>query len=1046
MRRYHQIGLIAGACLVVIALGTTRIRSSLSASKSSFALTSSVASSSGWQEGHASHLIDYDRDVRPILADNCFPCHGPDSQTREAGLRLDLREDAIQANAVVPGNPRASALLRRVTATQSKQLMPPPSTGKKLSDGQIETLRRWIAQGARYSPHWAFVNPVRPPLPEVRQRGWVRNAIDQFVLARLEHEGLAPSPEADRATLIRRVTLDLIGLPPTPTEVAAFLADEAPDAYERLVDRLLASPHFGERMAIEWLDAARYADTNGFNLDCARDMSGWRDWVINAFNSNLPFDQFTIEQLAGDLLPNPTLSQKIATGFNRNNMITNESGIVEEEYQAMYVADRVNTVATVWLGLTIGCARCHDHKYDPISQREYYQLYAYFNTLAETVLHLDLEQPNAAPIVKLPDPVHAAQVEQAEQRVRAAEAVVEQLKAGDHSAAAIRWRNQILPSGATVRWHVVQPKAVRALNGTSFQMLSDYSLLASGECPKQDDYLIEADIPLRTITGFRLEAMPDNRLPNQGPGRAGDGNFLLTDLQVQSERSWRRIAADYSQQQGDYRIESVNRPGGRGWGVMPEAGQTHYAVVEFDKPIPVADGKLRVRLGFHSPSENYLLGRFRLAVTADPIPPLQSDPESWAIAIATSDPGAEKPHADLVRYYREKIHPEVLQAKKEVERRRAEAARLHKLAPSVMVMEEMPHPRATHVLIRGQYNQKGEQVSPGVPGILPALPPQAPANRLGLAQWLVSPHNPLTARVIVNRYWQMYFGTGLVKTVEDFGTQGEPPSHPELLDWLACEFRTRWDVKQLQRLIVTSATYRQSSRTTPELLKRDPENRLLARMTRMRLPAELLRDQALAAAGLLNRRIGGPSVRIYQPDGFWEELMDRNDGDRFSSSRFTLSSGPDLYRRSLYAFWKRTAPPPTLALFDAPDRETCTVRRPRTNTPLQALVLLNDPTYVEAARKLAERVLREGGQSTDQRLAFAFRLCLSRLPTEQEQATLGRFLANQLERFRQDPTGAISLLQVGQAQPDAALNPIDVAAWAVVARAILNLDETVTRN
>jgi hypothetical protein len=765
--------------------------------------------------------IDFSRDIRPILSDNCFRCHGPDDKQRKAKLRLDVRAEALgHGSVIVPGNPAKSEIIERVSSEDPQVRMPPAKAGKRLQARQIELLRQWIEGGAKWSEHWAFVKPERPALPAVQDAGWARNAVDTFVLARLERAGLRPSPEAAKTTLIRRATLDLTGLPPTPAEVDAFLADTSSTAFERVVDRLLASPRFGERMAQDWLDAARFADTHGYHIDSGRDMTRWREWVIRAFNHNLPFDRFSVEQLAGDLLPGATVEQRIASGFNRNHMINFEGGAIPEEYHAAYIVDRVNTTATVWLGLTVACAQCHDHKYDPVTQKEYYQLFAFFNNVPEN--GLDGSRGNAAPAIKAPS------IEQQEQLDRLTAAIAE------------------------------------------------------------------------------VQQQLKKQMPKPDMGQVKTLNDRLAKLQ--------------------------------------------------------------------------------------------------------------KDRADLEQH-----------------------------VPTTMVMQEMPSPRDTFLLVRGQYDKKGAKVRAGVPAFLPAIPKDAPANRLGLARWLIDPANPLTARVSVNRYWQMYFGTGLVKTAEDFGSQGEWPSHPELLDWLATEFQTTgWDVKRLQRLIVTSAAYRQSSAATPALLAQDPENRLLARMSRLRLSAEAIRDQALAVSGLLNGVIGGPSVSPYQPAGLWEELTARLDGKNWTAQSYVQSKGQDLYRRGMYTFWKRTAPPASLATFDAPDRETCTVRRPRTNTPLQALVLLNDPTYVEAARKLAERMMTEAGSPAD-RITLAWRLTSARRPSSAELAVLLKVFDQQLAVYQKDKPAALKLLSVGESPHNPRLDPAELAAWSMVASMILNLDEVVTR-
>ncbi len=774
----------------------------------------------------ADNKVSFDRDVRPILSNHCWKCHGPDAQERKASLRLDQHESATKPaesrkTAIVPKKSSDSELLKRVLSADSDELMPPASENKPLSAAQKDILKRWIEQGATFEQHWSFRPVSRPSLPSVKNMAWPKTPIDHFILARLEAEGLSPSPEADRETLIRRVTLDLTGLPPTIAEIDDFLNDRDANAYEKVVDRLLKSPHYGERMALDWLDASRFADTNGYHIDNGRDMTRWRKWVIDAFNRNLPFDQFTIQQLAGDLLPEPSdlaaaFEQKLASGFHRNHMINFEGGAFPKEYHNAYIVDRVNTTATVWLGLTLACAQCHDHKYDPLSQREFYQLYAFFHNVPEN--GLDGRKGNAEPLLKIP----------------------------------------------------------------------------------------------------------------------------TEDQQKQ--------------------------------------------LAELANSITRLDAQLK----------------------------------------------AAKPD-------------EAKSLKADLDRLRKQQANLEQLIPTSMVMREMEQPRETFLLVRGQYDKPGEKVTAEVPAVLSRLPEGAPRNRLGLAQWLTHPTHPLTSRVTVNRYWQSYFGTGLVKTSEDLGSQGELPSHPELLDWLAAEFMTSWDVKHLQRLMVTSATYRQASRVTPALVVRDPENRLLARGPRHRLPAEGIRDLALSVSGLLQHKIGGPSVSPYQPAGLWEELMARADGKNWTAQEYSQSHGADLYRRTMYTFWKRTCPPAQLATFDAPDRETCTVRRARTNTPLQALVLMNDPTYVEAARKFAERILLEGGATTDQRIHFAFRLATARQPTPRELTVLRRVFEQQLARFSADSAAAAKLLTFGESARNEQLPIAELAAWSAVANVILNLDETVTK-
>jgi hypothetical protein len=780
--------------------------------------------------------VDFARDIQPILSGHCVACHGFDSKTRKARLRLDVRDTAVARKAIVPGNPAASKLIERIEAVDESERMPPPEARKPLSDRQKRLLRAWIEQGAPYARHWAFLAPRPVVPPQVMAATIAGNPIDAFILDRLRREGMRRAPEADRATLLRRLTLDLTGLPPTLAEIDAFLADRAPDAYEKVVGRLLASPRYGERMAQAWLDAARYADTNGFNNDEDRTQWPWRDWVIDAFNANMPYDRFIVEQLAGDLLPRATLSQKVATAFHRNQVHNTEGGIIAEEYRIEYVADRVHTTATVFLGLSLQCARCHDHKYDPISQREYYQFFAFFNSAPDN--QAGYSNPSAAePFLRIPS---------AQQQARLA-------------------------------W------------------LEKQRLALAGKLQKREGEI---------VAGLRWEK------------------------------------------------------------------------------------------GLHTHQRGYL---------------------------ERIDPGYRRLRADLAGTIRQK-------------------AELEKSLPALMIAQDLPAARPTFLLRRGQYDQPGDRVEPGIPSALPPLPAGAQANRLGLAKWLVDPGNPLTARVAVNRFWQMLFGTGLVKTVEDFGATGELPSHPELLDYLAGEFvRDAWDVKALLMRIVTSGAYKQSSRVTAEQRERDPENRLLARGARYRLSAETVRDNALAISGLLSGRIGGPSVKPYQPAGLWEDVTVERRG------RYVPDKGENLYRRSLCTFWKRTCPPPALMSFDAPNREVCVARRAVTNTPLQALVLLNDPTYVEAARKLAERMLAEGGSGPEGPLTFAFRCATARPPSSAEQRILLNIRQAALARFRGDPEAARKLLGVGDSGRDRTRDDVDLAAWTTVASVILNLDETISR-
>jgi hypothetical protein len=797
----------------------------------------------------AGAAVDFSRDVLPVLSDNCFQCHGPDAKARKARLRLDTPEAALRKAdpVIVAGQSGASELIRRVRSADPSERMPPPRSNHKLTPEQIELLRRWVDEGAHWGKHWAFEKPRRPALPAVRDRNWPRNAIDFFVLARLEAQGWKHAPEAARETLIRRVTLDLTGLPPTPEEVDAFLADASPDAYEKVVERLLASPHYGERMAWDWLDAARYADSNGYQGDGERTMWPWRDWAVAALNRNLPFDQFTLWQLAGDLLPGATPEQRLATGFCRNHMINGEGGRIAEENRVDYVMDMTETVGTVWLGLTLTCCRCHDHKFDALSQREYYGLFAFFN---QTPVNGGGGDPQAAPAIEWPTPQQTAKLAELNEAVRAAAQ-----KVSEHEGK-----------------HLVRP---------------------AGLDPKIAALLKE---PATRRNRGQIE---------------------------QLEKQW-------------------------------QAKEPAYAA---------------------------LLKRHREAVEA---------------------------RDGFVRRI-----------------------------PRVMVMQDMPRPRDTFLLTRGSYEKPAEKVSAGVPAALPPLPPEAPRNRLGLARWLVAPDNPLTARVTVNRAWQQFFGVGLVKTAEDFGVQGEKPPQAELLDFLAAEFvATGWDVKALHRLIVTSATYRQSSRVGPALAEHDPSNRLLARGSRFRLPSWMIHDQALAAAGLLVRQVGGPPVKPYQPAGVWEEAT-------FGNKRYQQDRGAALYRRSLYTFWRRIIGP--TEFFDSAPRQTCVVKPTRTNSPLHALTILNDVTYVEAARALAQRVLTTAGPSPASRLELAFRLVLARRPSAAEQQLLLAALGRLRQQFAADPAEARKFLSAGDSKRDERLDAVEHAAWAALCSAILNLDEALTR-
>jgi hypothetical protein len=986
---------------------------------------------------------EFNRDVRPILADTCFACHGPDKAKRKAGLRLDTEEGA--AKVLAPGDPAKSELFRRITAHDDGERMPPPKSGRTLTPAQIETLRRWITDGAKWQKHWSFLPPARPTLPAVRNPAWVRNGIDRFVLARLERAGLAPSPEADRTTLLRRVTLDLTGLPPTPAEVDAFLADPSPAAYEKAVDRLLASPRFGETAAARWLDAARYADTNGYQSDGERFMWRWRDWVIDALNANMPFDRFTVEQLAGDLLPGATLDQKIATGFNRNHRGNGEGGIIPEEYAVEYVVDRVETTATVWLGLTLGCARCHEHKFDPVSQKEFYQVFALFNNVPEN--GRAIKYGNSPPFIPAPTRQQQEQLAALDRHLAAAEKGFAGMEK-ESAAAQAKWEKALSPAAS---WAPERRLVAHLpLDGSAGQFDGRRSFDAGnvGDFGFYDKFTLAARVrPTDRRGGTILSRMADTaRAEGYGVGLHDGRVFVrltkrwLDDaLRVETERAlppdeWHHVLVTYdgSRVAAGVKVYIDGRP-----------EKTKVLLDELNQSFAT---KEPLRIGGGGGPDDRFRGTIADVRVYEDF--LSADEAAWLSVsetvgqIAALSP-AERSAAQagkLRACFLEQHAPELIRrAYREVLDLRRRRAALVESFPTTMVMEEMPVPRETFVLIRGQYDKHGEKVSPGLPAVLQARGSQSVGrNRLDFARWLVDRGNPLTARVAVNRYWQTYFGTGLAKTAGDFGSQGEWPSHPELLDWLATEFMdSGWDVKAMQRLIVTSAAYRQSSKVTPALLAADPDNRLLARGPRFRLPAEAVRDQALAASGLLVERVGGPSVRPYQPPGLWKELTGTED--------YVPDHGEKLYRRSLYTFWKRTVAPPALVTFDAAGRETCVVRQTRTNTPLQALNLMNDVTFVEASRVLAQRAMREGGTTPEGRVTMAFRLATARAPGPAELRVLLDGYREHLAEYRRDEKAARKLTGIGEAPRDEKLDVAELAAYTTVAGVILNLDEVVTK-
>jgi mono/diheme cytochrome c family protein len=1006
--------------------------------------------------------VDFNRQVLPILSDNCFACHGPDAKQRKAKLRLDTREGAFGALKsgdfpIVPGKADDSAIIERITSDDPHRHMPPAKTGKQLTPEQVALLRQWIDQGAKWSKHWAWVPPERPVLPEVHT-AWPRNPIDYFVLARLEREGLQPSAEADKATLLRRVTLDLTGLPPTPAEVDAFLADHSAEAYVKVVDRLLRSPRYGEHMARYWLDAARYGDTHGLHLDNFREMWPYREWVIKAFNANLPFDQFVTRQLAGDLMPGTTTDDVVASGFNRCHVTTSEGGSIEEECYVRNVVDRVDTTGTVFLGLSIGCARCHDHKYDPITQKDYYSLFAVFNSLDEKPL--DGNAPRPAPILKVPSPEQGAQLAELDVRLAAKrKAIADQVAKVPYDDGLDASQGEYLERADHVWLDDDYPPGTKPANAAGA-----WTFVSRPEHPVKSG--------TRSLRGV-AQGTSQQVFHSPGHGlKVGEGDTLFAYVFLNPGKPPKEIMLQWHAGDWKYRaywgqnLISFGKDGTAERlhaGPLPKTGKWVRLEVDADKlglkPGTVIDG-----WAFTQHDGTVYWDRAGLETwTPQEGQPIETLSTWVRLQRATGGAGLPKSIKDLVEldrsqrtdgqkkelraYFLEYAYPKARAIFAPLHRQLAATQKqrddLDRLLPATLVSHELPTPRPAYILKRGEYDKRGVPVGRATPAFLPPPRPGTPRDRLGFARWLLAPENPLTARVEVNRLWQHCFGTGLVKTAEDFGTQGEPPSHPELLDWLAVQFREDgWDVKRIMKLIVTSATYRQASRTTPDRLAKDPANRLLARGPRFRLDAEALRDQALAVSGLLVEKVGGPSVKPPQPSGLWEAV-----GYLTSNTRnFAADHGAEkVHRRSVYTFWKRTAPPPQMTTFDAPSREACRVRRERTNTPLQALLLLNDEQYVECARVLAERTLKEAGPKPEDRLAYLFRLAAARRPDERELAELAAAWKDHRDHYRRDTEAARKLIAVGETKPDPALDPAELAAYTMVANLVLNLDEVINK-
>jgi Protein of unknown function (DUF1553)/Protein of unknown function (DUF1549)/Planctomycete cytochrome C len=996
--------------------------------------------------------------IEPILRKNCFSCHGPEEQ--ESGLRLDLKKRALEggdSGAVIkPGQSADSRLVLLVSGLdQETGPMPPEGKGKPLTAAEIGLIRAWIDQGAIWpdggdaelaTRHWSFQKVVVMPPPAVRDVAWPASPIDSFILARLEQEKIAPSPPADKVTLLRRAYLDLIGLLPSPEEVCEFVADTLPDAYERLIDRLLASPHYGERWGRHWLDQARYADSDGYEKDGKRPFAWrYRDWVIAAMNADQPFDQFTIEQIAGDLLPSATQEQKIASGFHRNTLHNTEGGADPEEDRVKKTVDRTNTVSTVWLGLTLGCAQCHTHKYDPVTQREYFQMYAFFNSIQEE--NIEAPTPEAAVLLAADREKHAKQLEELRAAVKAYEQGAFAVKQAEWEASA---------ATNPVVWRTLEISSAKSKHGAKLDVQPDKSVLVSGKNELSDVYTLEAVLPgNERITAVRLEVLPDDKLPAKGPGRASNGNFVLStfavatkpaadEAQAAARISFAKALADFSQGQCDVQ-QAINENLADFWAVVPHVGQRHVAVFEAKEPFGHDGGtKLAITLDqAYNQTEPHNLGHFRLSVTTAPVPvPLEGLPPEVAAAFAVAAGQRNDPQKKQIGDYFKTVDAEYVKLAKAMTDHAAKSPKFPDDLKAQSIVE-LPQPRVTNIHLRGDFLAKGDAVKAKTIAVLPRLPlGKGIATRLDLARWLIHADNPLPPRVTVNRLWQQHFGRGLVATGDDFGRQGEKPSHPELLDWLASDFAGRgWSMKQVHRRIVLTSTYRQSARVRPDLAERDPENILLARQPRRRVEAEVIRDLALSASGLFASRLGGPSVRPPQPTEYATITY-------AGSANWPESKGADRYRRGLYTFFQRTSPYPMLMTFDTPDSNECAVRRMTSNTPLQALALWNDPVFVEAAQALGSRVVREvPGPASDevirQRVRRTFELCLARAPHSQEEAALVALYQQQLAFCSKEGKGTAPLL--GNQTPTVETPAAELAAWISVGRATLNLDEFITR-
>jgi hypothetical protein len=1032
---------------------------------------------------HGQAKPQYNRDIRPILAENCFACHGPDSASRKAGLRLDQREAAVAAKAIIPGKPDQSLLIQRVFHTDLAEVMPPPKTHKKLTPAQKETLKRWIASGADYQPHWSFIAPTRPPLPPVKDAKWVRNPIDRFILAELEKHGLTPAPEADRRTLARRVSLDLTGLPPDPADVEVMVNDSSPDWYERYVAKMLASPHWGEHRGRFWLDAARYADTHGIHFDNYREIWTYRDWVISAFNRNLSFDQFTIEQLAGDLLSNPTLDQKIATGFNRCNITTNEGGVIAEEYLVLYARDRTETVNQVWMGLTAGCAVCHDHKFDPLTMRDFYSMAAFFNNTTQGAM--DGNIPNTPPVMPVPRMEDAPKWAGITKKVETARLKIEDRKKsarGDFD----KWFAAVKPEEFAklaptmgLRLHLPltegkdrtvgfsvdgKPRSVKLDSGFDWVKGGKTAAKAfalkpgpavevpeAGDFDKSQRFTISTWVKFtRRGTNGALVARMDNRDKYRGWDLWAQNDSVGMHLIHAWQDDALKVVTKNPLKPNEWHHVTVSYDGSmKASGIMVYVNGVAQPVnVEADSLKNTTRTNVPLKIGQRHESEklsNAVLQDVRLfdrMLTAAEVGQLAKATRSGELLAKPKDKISPTEKNELYDWWLATSDKAFQEASAAFTAAQAEEVELRSRGTIAHVMQEKDGEAMAYILYRGEYDKRRDPVKPATPNALPPMAVDQPRNRLGFAKWLLRPEHPLTARVTVNRFWQEVFGTGIVRTTGDFGVSGELPSHPELLDWLAVEFREQgWDIKKFFTLILTSATYRQAAITMPEKNEKDQQNRLLSRGPRYRLDAELIRDHALASSGLLVRKLGGPSVKPYQPEGVWEAVAMIGSNTR----DYRRDSGENLYRRSMYTFWKRSAPPASMEIFNAPNRETCAVRRDRTNTPLQALVTLNDVQFVEAARVLAEKALTAGAKTDGERIDFVAKRLISRPFRLDEMAIATRSLNELLAHYRAQPDEAKRLIAVGESKANPNLAPATLAGWTMLVNELMNLDEVLNK-